>query len=1128
VGENSQGFVSGVFSRVHDTAEGDSGAIVIETSSLSLTDGAVIDATTFGKGNAGAIEITASDGISLAGQNSQRFGSGIASQVAPTAGGNSGEIILDTSSLSLTDGAQMNASTFGKGNAGTIQITASDGISLAGEDNRGFVSGVFSGVDSTAEGNSGGIIIDTTSLSLRDGAKIDASTFGKGNAGAIDITASDSISLAAENSKGRGGSVFSQVNSTAEGNSGGIVIKTSSLSLTDGAVIDASTLGKGNAGAIEITAFDGISLAGEDSQGFVSGVSSSVQDTGEGNNGGIVINTSLLSLTDGATINASTLGKGNAGAIQIKASDGISLAGEDSRGFVGGVFSVVGLKAEGNSGGIVIDTIFLSLTNGTQINASTLAKGNAGAIQITVSDGISLAGEDSRGSGSGVSSQVEDTAEGNSGGIVINTSSLSLTDGAQISASTRGKGDAGAIQIRASDGITLAGENNQGFVSGVFSGVDSTAEGNSGGIVINTSSLSLTDGATINAGTFGRGNAGLIRITASNGITLAGEDSKGFVSSIVSTVASTAEGSSGGIAIDTTSLSLTDGAVIDASTLRKGNAGAIQITASNGISLVGENSQGSGGSISSTVENTAEGDSGEIVINTSSLSLIDGAQINASTFGKGNAGAIQIRAFNGITLAGKDSQGFVSGIFSTVDSTAEGNAGSIILNVPQLTLFEDTIITASTNGKGDGGNIIINSPQSILLSKDSTLSVETTGAGKPGDIIITTNTLTIGKDAQLSATVTATSTNIEGGGSITLNANNLNISGELGIFAETQSIAPAGNLIFKPYNTPNLNIQFTDNGFISASTSADGQGGNIFINVPQTLDIRGEGKIAVETSGKGNAGDIEITTQNLTLADGLEISASTTGEGNAGNVILKTEQLIVQDGARISSEAVGTGIGGDINIMADNLTLDRGTISAQTASTTGGNITLNLQNLLTLRNESQISTTAGTAQAGGDGGNITINAQFIVTSPFENSDITANAFLGNGGNINITTLGIFGLEVRETLTPFSDITASSEFGLDGEIDIDNLGIDPTRGIESLPQAVVNPQVFRGCQVREGEAISEFYRLGRGGLPSSPDDWLNEAPFGDEGLIPLEMPLDEMPINWQEVPTDSVSFSCQSL
>ncbi|MDJ0681143.1 MAG: hypothetical protein QNJ18_14895 [Xenococcaceae cyanobacterium MO_167.B52] len=91
--------------------------------------------------------------------------------------------------------------------------------------------------------------------------------------------------------------------------------------------------------------------------------------------------------------------------------------------------------------------------------------------------------------------------------------------------------------------------------------------------------------------------------------------------------------------------------------------------------------------------------------------------------------------------------------------------------------------------------------------------------------------LTIGKDAEISATATETSTNTEEGGSITVNASNLDLTGKLGIFAETQGVAPAGSLNIQPDNNkPNLDIQFTDTAIISASTTASGKGGDI--NIP--------------------------------------------------------------------------------------------------------------------------------------------------------------------------------------------------------------------------------------------------------------------------------------------------------
>lgn len=143
---------------------------------------------------------------------------------------------------------------------------------------------------------------------------------------------------------------------------------------------------------------------------------------------------------------------------------------------------------------------------------------------------------------------------------------------------------------------------------------------------------------------------------------------------------------------------------------------------------------------------------------------------------------------------------------------------------------------------------------------------------------------------------------------------------------------------------------------------------------------------------------------------------------------------------------------------------------------------------LVLRDRSNISATAGTAQAGGDGGNIDIDAQFILAFPTEDSNITANAFEGNGGNIFITAEGILGIEFREKPTILSDITASSEKGLAGTVEINTPETYPNRGLVTLPQQAVDTQVALGCDV-DGEGAVAFYDLGRGGLSASPDDFL---------------------------------------
>ena len=620
-----------------------------------------------------------------------------------------------------------------------------------------------------------------------------------------------------------------------------------------------------------------------------------------------------------------------------------------------------------------------------------------------------------------------------------------------------------------------------------------------------------------------------------------GERSDAFPSSILSQVEPNALGNAGKIVIDTSSLSVTNGATIGASTFGKGDTGAIKITASEGITIDGEDSESSPSKILSRVNMNAEGEGQTIIIDTSTLSLSNGGAINTSTFGKGDAGDVKIIASDSVSLSGtvfdEDLNRDIGGVLAFTLTT--GEAGDITINTPQLTISEGAGIEAFTQGEGKAGDITINATESLILNTDTKLIVESSDLGTAGNIDITTPLLTIGENAQLSATATETSTSPKAG-NITLNVSQLNIAGELGIFAETQSMADAGSLEIQPYQTnPNLNIQFTDEGFISARTTSIGDGGSITITAPETIDIRGQGSITAETSGSGPAGSIKINTQNLTIVDGAIITTSTGSSGKAGDINLTlTDSLFISDEgsglfantesnsagdggditvnspqinlenkAAIAVNSFGEGIGGDIKITADLLNLDQSNITAETRSSDGGNPTLNIQNLLTLSNSSKITATAGTAQAGGDGGNINIAAGFIIAVPDENSDITANAFEGDGGNIGIITQGLFGIEFRETETPLSDITVSSEFGLDGNVQINTLETDPLRGLAILPEEPVDTQIQQGCQGDGTQANVAFFNLGRGGSPSSPEDPFSTNPITEEWT-----PLDDEPVN----------------
>jgi len=144
----------------------------------------------------------------------------------------------------------------------------------------------------------------------------------------------------------------------------------------------------------------------------------------------------------------------------------------------------------------------------------------------------------------------------------------------------------------------------------------------------------------------------------------------------------------------------------------------------------------------------------------------------------------------------------------------------------------------------------------------------------------------------------------------------------------------------------------------------------------------------------------------------------------------------------------------------------------------------------------------GVEKAGGDGGNININADFVIGVSRENSDITANAFNGRGGNITITTQGIFGLKFRDRLTPLSDITATSEFGLDGEFQLHLLSpVDPSRGLTELPAKPLTSKFSQSCQVGGSQSAGSFINIGRGGLPPDPTEPLGSNDIWEDVQLP---------------------------
>ncbi len=581
----------------------------------------------------------------------------------------------------------------------------------------------------------------------------------------------------------------------------------------------------------------------------------------------------------------------------------------------------------------------------------------------------------------------------------------------------------GAIQVQGAQ-VTLTG--GSAILADTFGSYNGT------GIQIEAKQLTVGDGAFVSASTFGAGAGGNLSVVASESVELIGQGSFNLLAQLLTGTfnpisdranglftLSGGAGVAGNITINTSQLTLRDGAVGLATTFLAGQGGNLSVTASESVELINS------GLLTGTA---GSGTAGNLSIDTGKLIVRDGAVVGTSTLNTGAGGTIKVKA-DAIELRGTPANALVpTGIFATTDS-GTGAGGDITIDTRQLILRDGTGITTTTgrlsrNGiistGGRGGNLVVNASEKIELTGIS-------ADGRFQSILGTT----------------------------------------------TFSASPAGDLRI---STGKLILR--DGAVVSTATVGAGQGGKLTVSASELVELSG-----TSVDGRSRS-SLEATSGSAFFP----IAAT----GNAEDLRIATRELIVRDGAQVAVASLGSGKAGNIEVVADSIRLDnRGTISAATVSGEGGNIALQVQDLILMRNKSEISTEAGGT---GNGGNIDVDSRFIVAVPNEDSNIIANAFKGRGGNINITTQGIFGIEFHPRLTPQSDITASSEFGINGTVQINTPGIDPNRGLAQLPTNVVDATglIDRRCTVAGGTAqTSSFTVTGRGGLPPNPNETLNE-------------------------------------
>lgn len=342
------------------------------------------------------------------------------------------------------------------------------------------------------------------------------------------------------------------------------------------------------------------------------------------------------------------------------------------------------------------------------------------------------------------------------------------------------------------------------------------------------------------------------------------------------------------------------------------------------------------------------------------------------------------------------------------------NKGSIILDSQGKIIIDDSLVITGVfpGNTGDAPDIRANA-NSIILMNDASIASFSAGDGIPGDIYLDiVDDIYIIKSSSILNSSDQSTINNSNNSKIAINASSLSLSG---------------------------------GSFINSSTAGLGRGGDVKINVKGSISLSeslaGETtaiKSGVQKRGAGNAGNVEILSDSLSITGGAQIQTAvfSGGDGLGGNIRIDSKSVYISgfgiDGIRsglvASTESGARGAAGSVSIDTSRLEITNGAvISAQTFNSfPGGNILVNTDYLSILNGGQILSNTVNS----GNAGNVTINALKSVTlrgSDPSFSERLKRLTINNNGNSN---------EKINELIPFSGLFAStSGDGAGGDISV---------------------------------------------------------------------------------------------
>jgi filamentous hemagglutinin family protein len=494
------------------------------------------------------------------------------------------------------------------------------------------------------------------------------------------------------------------------------------------------------------------------------------------------VNAKALDMTSGAKIVAQTSGIGQSGNLTVKVRDRLSIDGGSSDQLLGLTGIGTFVTGSGAGGNLNVQTSQLDLVNGGGINSYTIGSGDTGPIQVTVRGDFVARGPAINfpliRAGVGVLS----FGTGGGSDIQISSRNLLIEDGGVIESFIVSDGKVGNLTVNVAGQTIVRGENP--LIPSIESKIAILNFGRAPGgtLTLNTSDLRLDSGGSVFAAAVKpsgiealyadrsqpifngsqAGNAGNININAET-ILIQGVGSPNTAN--VSQIGSFSllDSRAGDVVVNTRQLTIREGGVLASSSLvnapdafiapptaqsGRGNGGNVTVGAEE-IFLEG---RAFGGALVNTLLGTQTlgyGKAGDTLIETNTLTVLNGASLSSGTVNAGNAGDLTINARDRILVQGKTIGGEPAAIGSfaltpspEVRTTFQlppvptGNTGNLMINTPILILRDGGLIGVQHTGLGNAGMLSITAGAIVAVPRENSDIIASAIEGKGGSITI--------------------------------------------------------------------------------------------------------------------------------------------------------------------------------------------------------------------------------------------------------------------------------------------------------------------------------------------------------------------------------------------------------